>query len=232
MTTQIDAEKLSTDFDRDGYVLIPAIFSVEDLADVCAMFDRFEAELPDREVNLKPGFEIFETRAIAFPLADEPVAQALTTHTLLHEATEAVLGPDYTRAYAGSWCTTKGCGQGWHQDSFSDEPGQFALNRLIFAREITAEQGSLFVVPGSHRAGDIPPGENHAPLSGELAITAPRGSIALMHSRCYHRVGLNQTDRPRIQMNSRALPAQCIEDPTYRAMFRTGRWDFRTSSPW
>jgi ectoine hydroxylase-related dioxygenase (phytanoyl-CoA dioxygenase family) len=232
MTQQIDTEQLRIDFDRDGYVLLPAFFSDEDLVDVRAMFDRFESELEDRENDDPTEYGKFETKPITFPLADEPAAQELITHPFLDKATQAVVGSAYSLTYAASWCTQKGAGQGWHQDSFNDDPGQFVLNRLIFVREIISDQGCLFVVPGSHRAGDIPPGENHGDLPGELAITAPAGSLALMHSRCYHRVGINQTDKPRIQMNSRALPANASEDTSYRAVFRTGRWDFRTNSEW
>jgi len=80
--------------------------------------------------------------------------------------------------------------------------------------------------------GDIPPGGNQDPLPGEIPLLVAPGTLAFLHSRCYHRVALNQSERPRIQINTRVIPAEASDDMTYRAIYRTGRWDFREGKEW
>jgi len=143
------------------------------------------------------------------------------------ELTTAILQPGW-RAEGPPliFSTPRDGQQGWHQDSSAQEPGQFMVNRIIYPRQVHAEQGGLVLVPGSHRQGDIPQGGNHEAIPGEITILPQAGTLLIMHSRCWHRVQANRSDLPRTQVNWRARPASAPEHLGNTPVFRTGRWDF------
>ena len=62
--------------------------------------------------------------------------------------------------------------------------------------DFTPENGATRVVPGSHRTLKKP-AWGYESMDGEIALTAPAGSLALWLSHTWHRVGANVTDHPR-----------------------------------
>lgn len=91
------------------------------------------------------------------------------------------------------------------------------LNRLIYFQDHSPAKGSLFFVPGSIHMGHLTqlPGPHHGPIRGEVEVVPSAGTLVMLHSRCYHRVGHNTTDDPRLMFNLRAKPelgtlASCI----------------------
>ena len=101
-------------------------------------------------------------------------------------------------------------GHGWHQDTGTDEDrvAQMMLNRLIYFQDHSPEKGGLWYVPGSIHMGHLTQhaGEHHGPLPGEVEVIPTAGTLVMLHSRCYHRVGHNITDEPRLMFNLRAKP--------------------------
>ncbi|HMO84129.1 MAG TPA: phytanoyl-CoA dioxygenase family protein [Lacipirellulaceae bacterium] len=227
-----NGHEIKKSFTQDGYVALPGFFSQSELGELLALFDELEREFADKPVPPSFRLERSGCGSLGATLNDHPVAREMSQHPRLREVTEAIVGPDFQMGSIGSWITKKGYGQGWHQDSFTDEPGQFVVNRLIYAREVPSNGGPLYVVPGSHRMGDMPAGGNQDSLPGEMAMPVAAGTLVFLHSRCYHRVAINQSERPRIQLNTRVIPAEAREDMTYRAIYRTGRWDFRENKEW
>lgn len=145
---------------------------------------------------------------------------------------ERLTGPGATIGGIGSWVTSRGCGQARHQDSWSDDPALFVLNRIVFTRDYDAAQGQLLVVTGSHRRGDLPAGEPYEPLPGQVALTPRANCAVFLHTRTFHCVSKNATERPRIQFNRRVVPHGVPTDLTARARFRNGTWDFNKQAAW
>ena len=90
----------------------------------------------------------------------------------------------------------------WHVDSpltMLPEPLPdvvLAVQTVWMLDDFTPDNGATRVVPGSHRTLKKPPW-GYDPIAGEIALTAPAGSLALWLSHTWHRVGANVTDRPR-----------------------------------
>lgn len=232
MSAVLERNDLRKKFEQDGYLVLQGFFKEFEIKDLLSLFDRLEEDFKDKQVPASFRLERYGCGSLGATLNEDPVAREMANNFRLSEVTKAVIGPSFQLGSIGSWITKTGYGQGWHQDSFTDEPGQFVVNRLIYGREVTEQGGPLYVVPGSHLMGDIPTGGNQDSIHGEVSLPVQPGTLALLHSRCYHRVAINESERPRIQLNTRVLPSSAKDDMTYRAIYRTGRWDFREGKEW
>lgn len=93
-------------------------------------------------------------------------------------------------------------GGNWHVDaplSMLPEPLPdvvLAVQAVWLLDDFTADNGATRLVPGSHRTLRKPAGDNDS-IDGEIALTAPAGSLALWLPGTWHRVGANITDHPR-----------------------------------
>lgn len=172
----------------------------------------------------------FEVRVQVWHREDQPRSAAAMNDPRLDEYTAAICGGDYQKGGVGIFSTPRTGTQSWHQDSSSQGAGHYEINRIVFPAATKLEQGALYVVPGTHQGGDLPAGGNHEPLPGEVKVLPRAGSLVLMHTRCYHRVGENRSDERRTQVNSRVRPAGADESLCNRAVFRTGFWDFQNST--
>lgn len=90
----------------------------------------------------------------------------------------------------------------WHIDSpltMLPEPLPdvvLAVQTVWMLDDFTPENGATRLVPGSHRSLKKP-AWGYDPIDGEIALTAPAGSLGLWLSHTWHRVGANITDQPR-----------------------------------
>ena len=230
-STAPTTEQIRETFERDGIVILPGYLLPEEVRDVDAHLDTLLADT-EKEFCPKAYREAFDTWVKVWPTQGVEACEKLWSNPKITEATRAVLGDDYELDAQGAFCTPRGCGQAWHQDSYSDEPGQFVLNRIVFTRDYSSAQGELVYVPGSNKGGDLPAGDNYEPIEGEHRVAPSTGTLVLMSSRCFHQVSKNQTDSPRIQVNSRVRPTSAAEDLCKHAIFRTGRWDFSKMRKW
>jgi ectoine hydroxylase-related dioxygenase (phytanoyl-CoA dioxygenase family) len=128
----------------------------------------------------------------------------------------------------------RGMQHGWHQDSGALEAGQFVLNRIVYPHGLSRDQGALYFVPASTHRGLLTadPGPNHGPIQGEVELLPTPGTLVLMHTRCFHRVGANRTASPRVMLNTRASPGGARADVTRSPVFRSQTWDHSTGQPW
>jgi ectoine hydroxylase len=221
-------------FWRDGIVALHGFYDPVDVAEVARELDETVAAQPNKSFGGGEDYaQRFETKVQVWSANDKPACRRVMENEILAQITEAICGPGFQDGWAlGIFSTPYGCGQGWHQDSGSEDSGHYELNRILFPRDVMVEQGRLACVPGSHRRGRIPAGGNHEPLEGEHYFAPQANTLVLMHTRCFHRVEPNHTQIPRTQINSRARPKTAPEDVSNFAVFRTGTWNFRTSSPW
>jgi hypothetical protein len=220
-------------FERDGVVAVEGLLPKADIAAADGVADAFLGQLDGKPWAAGEDYcRRFDIWTKVFSQIDEPAVARLFDDPVMQRLTEALAGAGAAAGGIGSWVTPEGCGQAWHQDSWSEDPALFILNRIVFTRDMAPEQGRLVAVPGSHRAGDLPPGEPYEPLPGQQALAPAANTTVFLHTRTFHCVEKNRTARPRIQFNRRVVPAGVPQDLTSRARFRNGTWDFVRSAPW
>lgn len=110
-----------------------------------------------------------------------------------------------------------------------------AVQSVWMLDDFTPENGATRVVPGSHRTLKKPAWD-YKSKEGEIALTAPAGSLALWLSHTWHRVGANVTDHPRRAIigyfsqawvkpfsdYTRSVPPEMLRHYSPRARYRLG----------
>lgn len=85
-----------------------------------------------------------------------------------------------------------------------DHNGYLVANTVWLLDDFTADNGSLRVVPGTHRSGRLPQdavADLHAPLPGEVLVTAPAGTVVVMNAHLWHGGTANRTGNHRRAMH-------------------------------
>ncbi|HEY3328503.1 MAG TPA: phytanoyl-CoA dioxygenase family protein [Capsulimonadaceae bacterium] len=233
MNSSNNLSDIAARFEADGFVVLEGFFSG---IEVTAMNNEIEKHYApilakqDEAVNQKgDAFRQFNTEVIPWDPCGEgnAVFAAVRDDSRLRDATAACIQPDFNAS--GSLVMLSvggGKGQAWHQDCPAVDSTQFNLNRLIYTQDIAAESGAIVLVPGSHRAGAIPPGGSQDPLPGEVMLTPKAGTLVLMNGHVYHRVTPNTTSNPRLSVNFRAYGKGVSPDVCNIGVFRNGAFDF------
>jgi ectoine hydroxylase-related dioxygenase (phytanoyl-CoA dioxygenase family) len=98
----------------------------------------------------------------------------------------------------------------WHQDfPFTPHSNDDLVTSLLMISDVTAENGPLQVIPGSHK-GDLFSHWDNQHFTGQVSTEVqsgycqepvscfgPAGSVCFMHTRLLHASSPNQTDLPR-----------------------------------
>jgi ectoine hydroxylase len=203
--------KLSDDqvdrFERDGYVFLPKVFSAAEVGLLAAEAQRLfalEREEVWREDNGAPRTafaahlysEPFR-RLGAHPRLIEPVMQILSEEVYMHQ-----FKVNAKAAFDGAvWQWHQDYGT-WARDDLMPEPR--AMNIALFIDEVTAANGPLLFIPGSHKRGVVEAGHDFETTSyplwtldresvreladegGLVAPVGPAGSLLLFHSNLVH----------------------------------------------
>jgi hypothetical protein len=219
--------------DRDGFFIVPDVYSPAECRAMGEAFDRLKAVEGERgghEVHVEPGVprvsNIFnKTDAFDACLACKPLLAA--SHYLLGE---------FKLHGANLRDPVKGQG---HQDLHVDVPKHFAddwwvSNGILLFDDMRLDNGPTRVVPGSHRwppinvpyvnVGDWQPApltaeeqarvpaDLGAPYPGEVRVTARAGSVIIINSSLWHSGTRNESgDRRRVlhlTYTRRDLPQQ------------------------
>lgn len=225
------------DFERDGFLVVREVFRPKEIARMKAAFERLEASARGLDGKvMKDGAQFVcettpdgDTRIhrVVWCGAAEPLlldygrdrrllslVSQLTDSTqfdqLINQAHFKFPGDDVTFE--------------WHQDSkhrrygtdlWTDVDGRGSFIETTTAIDpMTERNGPLRFIPGSHKAGHIPPD----PETGELpedafdpesafTLTMDPGDVALFGPYTIHGSGPNQSDIPRrLFLNGYALP--------------------------
>jgi ectoine hydroxylase-related dioxygenase (phytanoyl-CoA dioxygenase family) len=234
----IDAQAIAEEFWQNGVVVLEGFLDAAVAARAARELDAVLATDPERPFSFadQDGFpDERATHVRNWPLAQvvelTPTCQRVLGDARLDELAAAVCGSGYAATSGMVTATAPGFGQSWHQDSREDEPGCFTLNRIVFPGAPAPGAGRLLVVPGSHVRGDVPQGDGFEPRSDAVALEPSAGTVVLMHSRTWHCVERNRSDRTRVQFNARTWPAGCPDDITLYPMFAMGPWNFKTGRP-
>ena len=195
------------DFERDGYVFLPGVFSPEEANVLRKAADEIFAL--DREEVWRESTGVART-AFAAHLYNEAFAR-LGAHPRLIDPVRGLLdGEVYIHQYKVNakaafdgdvWQWHQDYGT-WHRDDLMPEPR--AMNIAVFLDPVTAANGPLLFIPGSHRAGVYEAGHDLATtsyplwtldretvtrLADERGIVAPTGqpgSVLMFHSNLVH----------------------------------------------
>jgi ectoine hydroxylase-related dioxygenase (phytanoyl-CoA dioxygenase family) len=196
-------------FDEQGFLLLPDVFTADEVAAVRATVDRFEAEA-DEHLRRRHGgrLMIAEAGAITFATAlvtRSPELAAFARHPGLAALGLDLVGPDVNLYWDQSVYKKpeKPRRFPWHQDNGYAyiEPQQY-LTCWVPLTDAHAANGCPQVAPGVHRRGTL----DHTyvePLGFECfaeppvapqVVEAPVGSVVVFSSLTPHLTGPNTTD--------------------------------------
>jgi hypothetical protein len=97
----------------------------------------------------------------------------------------------------------------------------------VYTHDITEETGGeIVIVPRAHQAGELPVGDPHDELPGQVVFRPKKGTVVFLHGHCYHKV--MPVKRDRISSNFRAVPKGTPEDITDICVYRNMRYQFST----
>jgi len=195
------------DFDRDGYVFMPNLFSPEEvgvLRDAAEEIYASDREEVWRETSGAPRtafaahtYDEAHRRLGSHPRLIEPVMQLLGEQVYMHQ-----YKINAKAAFDGDvWQWHQDYGT-WARDDGMPEPR--AMNISVFLDEVTPANGPLLLIPGSHKKGVVEAGhdlqttsyplwtldrETVRKLADEGGLVAPigePGSVLMFHGNMVH----------------------------------------------
>jgi len=202
----LTAEELAR-FDEEGYLFFPGCFSLEEAAVLKAHADQVYAM--DREEVWREASGVART-AFAAHTYDEAHRRLGRHPRLIEPVMQLVDGPVYMHQYK---INAKAAFDGevwqWHQDYGTwkrDDgmPEPRAMNIAVFLDDVTAANGPLLFIPGSHKQGVLEAGHDLETTSyplwtldrdtvthlaergGCVAPTGPAGSMLMFSSLLVH----------------------------------------------
>jgi len=213
-------------FQRDGYLAVGPILTAEELAEARAAYDRiFQAtEKPASYRNLGQKEGEAQSQGAVLQIIDmhalDPIFRHLLYKEELLDLAEGVLGTSDIRLYhyqALFKPALHGDIVPWHQDNgywHLDPPGAASL--WIALDDATTENGCMWVIPGSHKAGEVGhqrAGQYIAQLKADaddslaVPVPLPAGSGMFHHCRMLHMTRPNHSPRPRRAWVMHYMPA-------------------------
>ncbi|MBM84058.1 MAG: hypothetical protein CMJ78_26190 [Planctomycetaceae bacterium] len=139
-------------------------------------------------------WNLLEKSESAATLVEQPVVLELVRSVLgadcvLSDCSATRIGP---RTDGGAWHVDVPLGH--LAEPLPDFP--LTTQNVWMLDDFTEDNGATRVVPGSHLSRRKPEW-TEAGLDGEVALTAPAGSVAIWLSNTWHRSGINRTDSAR-----------------------------------
>ena len=120
-----------------------------------------------------------------------------------------VLGPRFKLSSLNARAAEPGGGRGQplHVDAgaLPDARGYWVCNALWMLDDFTAENGTLRVVPGSHRSGRRPQealADPQAPHPEEVLVTGRGGDVVVMNAHLWHGGTANRTNGRRLALHA------------------------------
>ncbi len=215
------------DFDRDGYLLLPRLFSVAEVAALRADANRLSSLDTDGVQRERSGAVHSILHAHEIDGATRSASlRALTRTPRLIEPVIQLLGDsrvyihhsriDFKSAFEGRT-------RSWHQDfgTWRREgmPAAHPISVMLLLDDAEEIAGAMYAVPGSHRHGEVIHRKErgagfHNPLSVErrqltrllevrkpVPVLGPAGSVVLYHCHLIHGSGHNMSARDRRQIH-------------------------------
>ena len=235
----MDYKKLSSEFWQQGYLVVDNFFDPDLMNQLDHNIRQYFGDNPEfwheQEFLSKSETEVIPWLPQNPELPDYSAQLAnpfdrLETDSRLKQLTTSLLGEEWSPLYSMVMYSRKGSsGQAWHQDCPPDDPEKFNMNRLVYTRDLCSDIGGQTVVmPGSHRKGELPTGEPHEDLEGQVVLSPRKGTLVLLHGHTWHRV-LPITGAFRFSTNYRVCPQGTPADITDICVYRNMRYCFSSN---
>jgi ectoine hydroxylase-related dioxygenase (phytanoyl-CoA dioxygenase family) len=206
------------DFQRDGYAVLPGLFSDAELAELQAEMEDLQRRVAAGELTERHAGDMFlaafdgdqppYVHYVNGVTEISPAASAAFTHPAVLDMVRRILGDDaYFWDYNGHGAVYQdsrpGEGMtytriGWHTDHQSRPTSDIWPGVAVtFHLDATSPaNGFLRVVPGSHLGGTegLPAGFEKVP--GEVAAYCDRGDVMFHHSDLWHSAARATEDPP------------------------------------
>jgi ectoine hydroxylase-related dioxygenase (phytanoyl-CoA dioxygenase family) len=203
----------------EGYLIVEGVLGPEQLAGYRESISKLVAESAlltqsNERFDLEVNHELGASRVgrIKAPHKFYPELWALVRDPALLDILKPLIGPNI-RLY-DSKMNLKPPGGGapveWHQDwAFYPHTNQDMLAAGVYFDDISEENGTLLVIPGSHRgplyehhiegvfSGAIDRRRCDVDFSSAVPLTAKAGSVSVHHTRLIHGSGPNYSRKPR-----------------------------------
>lgn len=213
-------------FWRDGYLVVENALTAQELG---ALQREFDGWVTDSRQHDKPWGIIADGRP-RFDLepghsAEKPALRRVNSPTEISDNYDRVMsqsrvpmliadliGPNIKFHHAKINSKLPGAATmvKWHQDfPFTPHSNDDLVTALIFVDDVTAENGPLEVLPGSHKGplhelwhdgrftGAVDPKLEADMRAGAHQAKGPAGSVCFMHTRLLHGSAPNRSTRPR-----------------------------------
>lgn len=150
------SDKQLAQFNRDGLLLLPDLFSPREVEIMRARLSKLFAEDDPANIREKDSNEV--RTAMGLHLRDEVFARLVRHPRLLDPAMQILGEPVYVQQVKVN-VKAAFCGEPWqwHYDfathhSEDGVPNPLALNLHVFLDDVTEFNGPLYFLPGSHKA--------------------------------------------------------------------------------
>ena len=214
-------------FDRDGYLFFPSLFSPEETKTLNDAVPELYSRREDYNIREK-GKDAVRTNFAAH-MYSEPFAK-LGRHPRMVEPVQELLGEElYMHQFKSNGkMAFEGDVWQWHQDYgtwLNDDlmPTERAMNVAIFLDDVTEHNGPLMFIPGSHKKGVVDAKHDLTTTSyplwtvdndlirqliqraggkegGIVSPKGPAGSMILFHSCLVHASGSNLSPFNRVSV--------------------------------
>jgi ectoine hydroxylase-related dioxygenase (phytanoyl-CoA dioxygenase family) len=213
-------------FWRDGYVLAENALTAAELAALQTEFAAWVAESRNHDApwgrirdgrprfDLEPGHnaERPALRRVNSPTEISPTYDAVMSASRVPAMVADLIGPDvkFHHAKINSKLPGAATQVKWHQDfPFTPHSNDDLVTALIFVDEVTAANGPLEVLAGSHRGplhelwhegrftGAVTKSLEADFINRSQQCIGPAGSVCFMHTRLLHGSGPNLSTQPR-----------------------------------
>jgi hypothetical protein len=187
-----------------GYTIINSGFTKREISQIASKFDLTRAKYL-KKYKISALKEIDEYNIIRLPLAlDHECFLKILSNKNLHMCIKKIIhGPYILNQQNGIINSPKNSFKRalWHRDIpyqhfVASRP--LALNAIYCVDNFTKDNGSIFVLPGSHKFEKL--NSKKYIYNNALQIEARAGSYILLDSMLYHAGGINQTS-----VNQRAV---------------------------
>lgn len=238
MRPALDVGAIAATYQRDGYALVPDVFSLTEVAALREAAHMAEAD-PTLERETAPNGR---ARLVFWPSTVSDVLDAARTDPRIGVLASAMLGThDLKSGTSQLYYRSPDDPDSfqWHRDvifrTAMTDPARY-VQAAIFLDDVTSiDQGAILFVPESHRAGDVdglwtlqdvaqrpggswPLDERHGKF---LPAVVTAGTVGLWHPLVIHGSQPNATDRPRRYYMTGYAAADAVGD-AYPWAFRSG----------
>lgn len=222
---QLNQQQRSS-FEQQGYLLVENAVTAEQLQGLREQFAKWVEESKKQDqpygetldgrarFDLEPGHSAAQPalRRVSSPTELSPAYFDVMRDSPMTDFVADLIGPaiKFHHSKINSKLPGAGTAVKWHQDfPFTPHSNDDLVTALLMIDEVTAENGPLQVVPGSHRGelhslwqGDVFTGAVSDEVTAQciknaIQCTGPAGSVCLMHTRLLHGSSPNLSSQPR-----------------------------------